>query len=414
MINIGKPYIVEESINNTEWVSLCSDITYKNETKTLFFRVGKEWGGYLCAEKADAFLMAVLPLSLWYGDDIVCDAPVSEKLYWNLMTGYIPAMHEANSFFHSFSIECDTDAAAYCGKAVGTALSCGVDSFYTVLSNLNRKKTENFNITHITFFNAGACGYFGGEEARKLFFEKTEKYGQVAKDMGLEFVAVDSNISEYLMMDFDATNTFRNFAVVFALQKLFGMYYYSSGTRFGANRIDPKQSTNYDLLNCYAFSNENVQFFSVGADKKRVEKIEWIADYPITYDLLNVCDHGYLKNCGDNCIKCIRTQIALYSIGKLDLYKNVFDVEKFKKNKEKYFAKLIAISPYKTAEGVYVRESIRKCKEHGVPVPYLSYVIAIPGWIKYSAIAIASKIKPLRALWHRIISKRDNIRFGDM
>lgn len=47
-----------------------------------------------------------------------------------------------------------------------------------------------------------------------------------------------------------------------------------------------------------------------------------------------MCYYGE-NNCG-HCEKCVRTQFELMALGKLELYKNVFDIPKFYRDKNKY------------------------------------------------------------------------------
>ena len=56
-----------------------------------------------------------------------------------------------------------------------------------------------------------------------------------------------------------------------------------------------------------------------------MQKLKIVADYAPSYKYLNVC----LKD-GNNCgrfEKCVRTMTGLDALGKLDYYREVFDVE---------------------------------------------------------------------------------------
>lgn len=81
-------------------------------------------------------------------------------------------------------------------------------------------------------------------------------------------------------------------------------------------------------------STESTDFYITGLEKTRLEKVDFISKFPITYDNLNVCYYGE-NNCG-HCEKCVRTQFELMALGKLELYKNVFDIPKFYRDKNKY------------------------------------------------------------------------------
>lgn len=85
----------------------------------------------------------------------------------------------------------------------------------------------------------------------------------------------------------------------------------------------------------HCFSTENISFYSAGAEVSRLEKVKALTDFPPSYDYLNVCDDEYGKNCG-KCKKCIGNMVSLYALGKLDLYRSVYDVDYFYKNLNKY------------------------------------------------------------------------------
>jgi hypothetical protein len=73
-------------------------------------------------------------------------------------------------------------------------------------------------------------------------------------ESNFKFVTVDTNISQFLTMHFHNTLTFRNFSVVLALQKLFDIYYYSSGYDYSEFKITYEDTAFYDLLTANCFS----------------------------------------------------------------------------------------------------------------------------------------------------------------
>ena len=72
----------------------------------------------------------------------------------------------------------------------------------------------------------------------------------------------------------------------------------------------------------HLLSTESVEIIHCNADVKRIEKIEFISQFPETYSCLRVC--GFysvgLKNCC-RCEKCLRTMTSLALFGKLHKYK---------------------------------------------------------------------------------------------
>ena len=102
---------------------------------------------------------------------------------------------------------------------MGTALSCGVDSFYTVLKHLNTD-LEGFKLTHLTYFNIMNSPYWTDliDSSRDFSNARIEYIRPAVKELGLKLVTVDSNFDRfYNNFQLLATFTFRYFGTVLAL-----------------------------------------------------------------------------------------------------------------------------------------------------------------------------------------------------
>ncbi|WP_289129025.1 hypothetical protein [uncultured Clostridium sp.] len=381
-IIIKEPYIQENK--------LCSEIETETEYN-MWFEVEEENVKYLCCEKADAFLVAILPYAIKHELDIEVEAKISAKLYYQLNTCLLPLLCE---YFkkRTIKINADTDNSILNNEnAVGTGISMGIDSLYSILKNSNLK-TKEFNVTHLTFFNAGASGRFGGEKARNLYNIRKEQARRFSAENGLKFVCVDSNMNEFLMMSHVATHTFRSVACVLALQKLFSKYYYASlGKKFNATEINEDPGY-YDILLLQCLSNENLQFYSDGVGISRLEKVKELAKHSITYKWLNVCIGGE-KNCG-HCPKCIRTLLELESIGVLDKYKNVFNLKDFAKNRTKFLGYMIEQKP----SNIFFKEIYDEYKKNNIKIPIVSYFIAFFSNMKKKIKQILKAIVPKKLI----------------
>ena len=390
---------------------LCSDINVDEEVNTIYYEVGPEYAEFLCDDRADAFLVGILPFAMAFKHNIIVkDFPVSEKLWWSLNHQYIPTLAQFSNFYNSIDIKAFLTNKTYNSNGVGTGFSAGVDSFFTVLKNLNQQ-TNDFNITHLTFFNVGANGSFGGEKAEKRFQYRKQLFEKFVHEMGLKFVTVNSNISEFIMMSYNYTHSFRSMSAVLALEKLFSKYYYSSDFALDNFSIDPEDSANFDLLNVQAFSTENTTFYSTGLAESRIDKMKYISDYPKTYDMLNVCN-AHDVNCR-SCEKCIRTMGGLYAINKLQLYNKVFDVEYFNAHLARNFGYIMARPIMGTTEAKYHSEIIKTARKNHVKIPISALLYAVPYGIQNTAYRLARSIKPLRKLVHKRISKQSGIRFNN-
>ena len=76
VIDVGKIYFIKDN-NNTK---MCSDIKIDNRHNTLWFSLKNEDAKYFC-ERADAFVMAILPIAMTRGYDVICHDLMSKKLH---------------------------------------------------------------------------------------------------------------------------------------------------------------------------------------------------------------------------------------------------------------------------------------------------------------------------------------------
>jgi len=360
ILRVGKP----EKRKNDCKARLCSRISVDTGTYDMWYEVEECYEEYLCFERADAFVAAVLPYAMREGIDIHVDAPLSEQLYYMLTTTYIPALGKNAKSFHNIRLECDVleSIELPSAGAAGTGFSGGVDSFFTLCTHLQTKANRH-SLTHLTFFNVGASGDEGGEKARKLFLERQGPAKAAANANGLEFVSVDSNISEFLRHKHILTHTMRSMSAALALQKLFSVYYYSSSniiSEFSLAKAD-EAAGYYDIMSAYCLSNENTRFIISGPNESRLEKCAAVAEYPPSYQHLNVCQ-AEASNCG-KCEKCERTMLEFFALGKLERYRAVFDADEFIASKDRHLTNLLANSGNR-----YNAEVLEKMKENGVRI----------------------------------------------
>lgn len=336
MILIGKPYIEEDD----EYTYLKSKMSYNGNYETLWYKTRKDYGKYFCTERSDSFVIALLLFAMSKGEDIKTEEPISSRLYSNLVNNLIITLSKTHTEYHKINIFSDVSKdELYNEGRVGTGISCGVDSLQTIYQYTSNNCPENLKVNTLTMLNMGSHGDFGGEKARELYEKRMKRSEQFAKNNKFDFIMIDSNISEYIKMSFVETHTFRNMSAILAIQKLFKVYYYASGIPIWDFEISKKDPAYYDIYTLNMLSNENITFYSTGMSFTRLEKIDQITNYKLSYNTLNVCFNED-KNCG-KCEKCVRTLLALEALKKIDLYKNVFDLDAYKKRKYKNYTILM-------------------------------------------------------------------------
>jgi len=410
MISIGKPYIKEVDDGT---VRVCSVVNYDGKDNEIWYGVDKEYGHYLCHERADAFLLAFLPYAMAFRHNIKIDAAISEKLYYQLKNHYIPSLAKFTNYYHNIRIKYKKlDSTNYCSsqKGVGTGFSAGVDSFYTVLKHLDGDE-KTYNLTHLTFFKVGATGSFGGKSANDSYNYRVNQFRLFAESVDLPFVTVDSNISEHARMSFNYIHTFRSMSAVLALQKLFHIYYYSSGTTLDCFSLNVVDAANYDLLSVENFSVEGMKIYSMGLAENRLDKQEYIKDFPVTYKYLNVCN-SKAYNCS-RCEKCLRTMAGFDCLGVLDNYKDTFDLDYYRQNKGKCLGYLMGKRLDGTPEGGADVALIKAMKKAGTDIPLSAYYYQIPICLKSLIFRTARNIKPIRKWYHKKMSSKSGCNYND-
>lgn len=362
-------------------VKLSTLLLRDGEEFECFFEYPLEYIDYICDERCDAFVVALLPYAMNHGLNIECDGILSEKLLYQINNYYIPVLSKFQEQFSyiTVSVKGVNHENLCTGNGCGAAISCGVDSFYTLLKHTECDIPRNYQLTHLVSMNVGAFGYQGGDFSYNWFQEQLKKAKVVADELKKPLIAINSNLMEFYQRNHTYSGTFRMVGAILGLQKLFSNYYLSAGFALDGFDISSEENDDYDLFNLLIGSNESVTFYSSGMDTSRYERTKYITKFSSTFNNLTVCEGGN-NNCGE-CEKCLRTMITLDCIGKLDKYNQSFDINKFKNNK---FYNLLKIRAYAIGylKPLY-QEILKNLKENGrinyYILTFLAFAIIKPG-----------------------------------
>ena len=326
--------------------SILSCDFFTNEGKnTLWFSFEHIQSKYISTEVSDGLLIALLPLAMQLNEDIYVDHTVSTKLLYQINEYLIPALHMAYpEVWHKVSVRAKkTTSKVHNKKGINaTGLSCGVDSFATIVQHLNSDASHH--IDAFTFFNVGSHGSYGGEDARNIFKQRIDLVSPYANEVHKPLIIIDSNINELLNIHHQKTHTLRGAACILLLQKYIRNYYYAATLRFDFFQLNDFDMGYYDTLILPMVSTESTTFYSSVSPYTRVERTKIISDYEPTYRHLNVCvAHNKTQstyNCS-KCKKCLRTLLTLELLGKLENYASVFDIDTYRQHREKFIRKVI-------------------------------------------------------------------------
>lgn len=367
----------------------------------LWFSVDAKYKEFLHSETADAFVVAMLWYGMTTGSDIISEAPVSEQLLFRVNNLLIPALCTEKNNYRRIIIEAPTVNTIYNKSlGVGTGMSCGIDSLYTLWKYSNIEMSDK-KLTHLTYFNMGAIFHPDSSSKTKYslreFYKKTDEMSEekiknaeeVANKVSLPLISVHSNIdSDIYRGAYGYTAVYRNCACALALQKLFSTYYCSSAgwpDYFDLNLSEG--SEHYESLLCSCFSTESLSF-EMSDYVTRIEKTVALGNYPLAWNYLDVCFNFH--NCG-SCPKCFRTLITLEIIGALDNFNRVFDVDSYRKNRAKAYGWLLygRLGDERDDNAVFARDIYRLAKEKHIKIPACSRVYMI----KNAAVGFLVKLK---------------------
>ena len=145
--------------NTDNGVRLTAQITSDRQSFEIWYEASSEIGYYFCDERADAFVVALMPYAMSIGEDIISNVPISAQLKHSLVKSQIPYMVKLSQKYHNISIisEINSDKLESANH-VGTSISCGVDSLSTLVWEGLLADESRYKIDSLTLFNAGHYG----------------------------------------------------------------------------------------------------------------------------------------------------------------------------------------------------------------------------------------------------------------
>jgi hypothetical protein len=367
-MKIGK---IEKSYTGNQ-VRLTSRVETSEGTTELWYAVDREYEPYAVHENLDAFLLGLFIHAMKLGEDIHLDAPVSEKLFYNMKNSLIKLYSLMSPSFHEISLypdELNGSGLQPAENNVVTGYSGGIDSFSLLADHLfNDDIPAHYKVTHFIYNNVGAHGI----HASDFFHERFNHLRSFADEFGVPFVKVDSNLYDILDSSFLLSFMPRNVSSVLILQKLFSKYLFASSYNYDNLFIKQVTKDGYRFRDAYIqpvthslFGTENMECILTGSQYSRVEKTIQVAGLEPSYRYLYVCtdtDSGKAENCSV-CFKCARTMLTLDILGVLHLYDKVFDIERYKQIKQPYIESIL----YK--RDLFAREILQLAQDHNFRIP---------------------------------------------
>ena len=334
--------LIINSIKRSEDGIVCG-ITENGVSTCLWVKVEEQFREFLCDDRADGFFIICLYKAIKEGYDLISKVPVSERLYYQAVSFMNRAYAET---FSTKPVKVDvpfTNEPLPCAGAVGTGISMGVDSLYTVATHcpFNSECPPSFYVSHLVLMNAGAfvSSREGGNES---FIKTAEKAKSFCDRYGYQFVSIDTNILEFIPYWQMEWHGIVNGSVILSLQKLFSTYYSSSSYKFNEFKFNPADLSQAELFNLMVLSTDNTKFYSTGGDVLRIDKVKLLTQWAPSYDYLQVCAF-YSHNCSEPTRqKCGRTMVEIDVFNALDKYSESFDISRYQADPNAYIDYLYA------------------------------------------------------------------------
>ena len=347
-----KKLIIIDGIS-VQGTTVSASLTIDGNKERLVTTMNESCLPYLSVDRIDAYVMGLMLFALKNGYDFKSELPITESLYYNLNFHYIDALLLGNSYLHRVTIDApiiaDIKDSDKRGAVVGTGISCGVDSLYTVATHSNGygfiHDCDSYRINALCFFNVGAAMKSADEIDTDLSRGRLKLAQSFAQKYGYLFLKMQSNI-HILINKYDPNgyshvenHTFVALFCIFHLQYGVLKYYYSSGVSIAEFNINNKNdeeldSAYYDLFTLTMSSVNGMKLYSTGSTVGRLDKVKFLNSYPPAYKYLNVCVNKV--NNDNTCFKCERTLLEIDAVGDVERFSSVFDVKYYKANIEKY------------------------------------------------------------------------------
>ncbi len=340
------------------------------EEKTMWIAVEDKNEDMLTDDVYDAFVLVPLYLGMHYHQDVHIKGEISPRLYHNI-THYLMTIFD-NFSDYTQKIKFTVDGFKIAKKRpvdlVGTGISCGVDSLTTIYDNYIEPIDESLKINSLFLTNCGTHGDYENPETREIWLSRAKMNQKAADELNLPTYLIDSNLHAYThKIGEERIGFLALYSCFICMQRYVKRYLTASGFSYDEILHFSDNARDFDLAS-YSESymvplitTERFELVIDGCQYTRSEKVEKISDWKIAQKYLNVCldpkvDDAH--NCS-GCQKCIRTLIVLETIGKIDKFKNVFDIDKYQKKKKFYEYKYLNYygkDPMSTSLINYIKE----------------------------------------------------------
>lgn len=325
--------------------------------------------------------MTLLYPAMLMGQDLAIEADLSALLLHNMQNDLMALIRNYEPKAQQIRIHAGQSSrlGTALGRDVMTGFSAGVDSYATLAIFSDKNLHPDMQLTALGTFHVGALGPTGNHP--QLLEDALALIRPIAEENGLRLYGVSSDLDPIFAAakafgptGFPKTVGFRNVAAAMALQKGVRTYMTAGSRAYNTASYGPQMSTEpLDPVLQPLFHTESLRVIPVAAGMIRRQKTLMLADRMDARKYLNPCvvrmdqrpKTGYL-NCSQ-CWKCCATLLDLESLGRLEAFGQVFDLDFYRANRDKLLRDLFNKAVHEWGSDVSV--NYRPIIESGVQLP---------------------------------------------
>jgi hypothetical protein len=336
---------------------------------------------------------------------LIVEGPMSKKLFYNLTHSVIPILKQFFTCSQIIGIRPATMDGSFeqSGDGVMAGFSGGIDSFCNYYDHSGDRAPEEYHITHFVYNNVGSHGQRSSDRDHAVFVKRFAILQEFVHQQGKPFIMVNSNLDDIIgRMHFQSTHTLRNAAVALLMQKRICKFLYASSFPFQKTEVKPSHDmAHLDPVILPLLGTERLECIASGGQYTRVAKTACVVLLETSVQFLDVCvappEGANRRNNCSLCWKCLRTELTLAVLGKLDQYDRVFDVNLYRRFEKLYLIEVLSSNDYLLQE---IADLIKEKR------------FRIPGSVRLAAALtprlitrrIASRLIPKLALSNKILT----------
>lgn len=297
-----------------ERVRLGARVDYADGTaERLYMEYPAECEGDIVTD-GTPWLALLLPAAYWLGEPMQIEGPVDPELYWNMLQlqeiwrawhGKPPVKISAELLPRAQAVQTGTRIAAY--------FTGGVDSLFTVM-HADQLDGGRYKVDDLLCVAGMDIPNWRDDQLRV----RTERLDRFAQNLGKRLLVVNCNVrngraekADYALIAHGPMLA----SIGLGLGKAYGKLLLSSSyvSKQPSMHIWGSHPVTDPL-----FSTTGTRLVHYGNGFGRVEKTQFIAQFPAAMETLHVCFADFAAaNCGQ-CVKCARTLACLDMLGALD------------------------------------------------------------------------------------------------